>query len=77
MDKIETTKTILDSISILNVLGTIIALLPPLAALFSIVWSVIRITETDTYKNWRKNRKRKYCVCGEKNDKGSKSRRSN
>ena len=37
--------------------------------LFSIIWSVIRIAETDTYKKEKKLRKRKYCVFGEKKKK--------
>ena len=44
----ESTKQVIDVISFGTVLGTISAILPPLSALFTIVWVGIRIWETDT-----------------------------
>ena len=44
----EPTKQVIDVISFGTVLGTISAILPPLSALFTIVWVGIRIWETDT-----------------------------
>ena len=44
----EPTKQIIDTLSFATVLGTISAILPPLSALFTIVWVSIRIWETDT-----------------------------
>ena len=48
----ETAKNIADALSILTVIGTLIDMLPSLAALISIVWSVIRIYETKTVQGW-------------------------
>lgn len=44
----ETTKTIVDAASIATMLGALGSILPPLAALFTIVWTGIRIYETNT-----------------------------
>lgn len=44
----DATKNIIDFASIATMLGTIGAILPPLAALFTIVWTAIRIYETKT-----------------------------
>lgn len=44
----ETTKHVVDALSIVTVVGTLVQLLPAVAALFTIVWTAIRIYETDT-----------------------------
>jgi hypothetical protein len=44
----ESTKHILDTASIATALGTVMQLLPAIAALFTIVWTLIRIYETKT-----------------------------
>tara|TARA_B100000683_G_C12356094_1_gene501058 strand:+ start:468 stop:674 length:207 start_codon:yes stop_codon:yes gene_type:complete len=44
----ESTKQVIDVISFGTVLGTISAILPPLSALFTIIWVGIRIWEADT-----------------------------
>lgn len=44
----DTTKHILDALSVVTVVGTLIQMLPSIAALFTIVWTGIRIYETDT-----------------------------
>ena len=44
----ENTKHIIDFASIATVLGTLVEMLPSIAALFTIVWTAIRIYETDT-----------------------------
>ena len=54
----ETTKQVIDTLSFATVLGTISAILPPLSALFTIVWVGIRIWETDTVQELT-GRKRK------------------
>ena len=51
-DHHETSKTIVDAVSLMTVAGTLTDMLPAIAALFSIVWSAIRIWETDTVKGW-------------------------
>ena len=53
----ETIKHAVDGLSIVTVLGTLAEILPALAALFSLVWSLIRICETETVQNWLKRRK--------------------
>ena len=44
----ESTKTFIDGLSVVTVVGTIGEMLPPLAALFTLVWTAIRIYETKT-----------------------------
>ena len=44
----ESTKTFVDALSVVTVVGTIGEVLPPLAALFTLVWTAIRIYETKT-----------------------------
>ena len=44
----ESTKTHIDGLSVVTVIGTIGELLPPMAALFTLVWTAIRIYETKT-----------------------------
>lgn len=54
----ETTKQVIDGISVFTMLGTLGSILPPIAALFTIVWTSIRIWETDTVQELA-GRKRK------------------
>jgi hypothetical protein len=49
----EPTKHIVDALSIVTVLGTLVEFLPSIAAAFTIIWTGIRIWETDTVKKWR------------------------
>jgi len=53
----EATKHIIDFASVVTVLGTLADMLPAIAALFTIVWTAIRIYETKTVQGWlgRKN----------------------
>jgi FtsH-binding integral membrane protein len=44
----ETAKTTVDAISIVTVVGTLAEVLPAVAALFTIIWTALRIYETDT-----------------------------
>ena len=53
----EHTKHIIDWASIATVLGTLMNFLPTIAALWSIIWSTIRIYETKTVQNWLAARK--------------------
>jgi hypothetical protein len=48
----ETAKQAADALSIATVLGTLMSWLPAVAALASLVWSLIRIYETQTVQNW-------------------------
>jgi len=49
----ESAKQIVDVMSVGTMLGTLGAILPPMSALFTIVWVGIRIWETDTVQGWR------------------------
>lgn len=44
----ETAKHVVDALSLMTVVGTLIELLPAVAALFTIIWTAIRIYETAT-----------------------------
>lgn len=46
----ETTKHVVDVLSVATVVGTLVDMLPSIAALFTIVWTAIRIIETDTVR---------------------------
>ena len=47
-DHHDTGKYIVDALSIFTVVGTLTQMFPAIAALFTIVWTGIRIYETDT-----------------------------
>ena len=47
-ETMESVKHGVDALSIATVLGTLANLLPAIAALFTIIWTAIRIYETDT-----------------------------
>ena len=47
----ETAKTAGDALSIVTVVGTLAEVLPAVAALFTIVWTALRIYETETVQN--------------------------
>ncbi len=44
----EGAKHIGDAVSVVTVIGTLAQILPSIAALFTIVWTSVRIYETDT-----------------------------
>lgn len=44
----ETTKHVVDAVSVVTVVGTLVDKLPAVAAVFTIVWTMIRIWETET-----------------------------
>jgi hypothetical protein len=48
----DATKQIIDFASIATVLGTLADMLPAIAAVFTIVWTGIRIYETKTVQRW-------------------------
>lgn len=50
----ESVKHILDGVSILTVLGTLSSLLPSIAAVLSIIWTLVRLYESKTIQNWLK-----------------------
>lgn len=51
MNVSEGTKHALDGVSVITVVGTLADVLPALAALFTIIWTAIRIWETDTIQS--------------------------
>ena len=48
----ESTKQLLDATSIFTAVGTFFSWLPHLAAIFTIIWTGIRIYETKTVQSW-------------------------
>lgn len=48
----ETAKYALDALSVVTVVGTLVDMLPSIAAIFTIVWTAIRIYETDTVQGF-------------------------
>lgn len=55
----EGTKHVLDGLSVITVLGALVDILPAVAALFTIVWTGIRIYETKTIQDLINRAKRK------------------
>lgn len=51
-DLSDNAKHLIDFASIATVLGTLADMLPSIAALFTIVWTSIRIYETKTVQGW-------------------------
>lgn len=47
----ETVKHVVDGLSVVTVIGTLVEILPSIAAAFTIIWTIIRIWETDTVQN--------------------------
>ena len=45
-------KHTIDTISIVTVIGTLIDMLPPVAALLTIVWTCINLYESKTVQGW-------------------------
>jgi len=58
----ETVKYVIDGVSFLTVVGTLAEMLPAVAAIFTIVWTAIRIWETKTVQGWLGNKKAKDAV---------------
>jgi len=52
LDQHEVTKHAVDALSIITVLGTLMETLPAIAALFTIIWTAIRIWETKTVQKF-------------------------
>lgn len=48
----EAIKHVVDALSLVTVIGTLVDMLPSIAAIFTIVWTAIRIYETDTVQSW-------------------------
>lgn len=56
-DHHESVKNAVDAASVVTVVGTLMDVLPAIAALFTIIWTLIRIWETETVqKLWSKLR---------------------
>jgi hypothetical protein len=52
LDGHDTLKYAIDAASFFTVVGTMVSMLPAIAALFTIIWTVIRIYETKTVQRW-------------------------
>lgn len=55
-EALEAAKHALDAVSFITVVGTLVDVLPSIAALFTIIWTAFRIWETETVREWT-NRK--------------------
>lgn len=51
-DHSEAVKQAVDAASVVTVVGTLMDVLPAIAAIFTIVWTAIRIWETKTVQDW-------------------------
>ncbi len=58
-DDPETAKHVVDAFSIGTVIGTLAGILPSVAAIFTIIWTSIRIYETETVQRILRRRARK------------------
>jgi len=56
----DTAKSVVDVVSVATVVGTLVQLLPAVAALLTIAWTIIRIYETETVQK----------MLGKRNDNG-------
>ena len=54
LDQHEATKHAVDALSVITVVGTLMETLPAIAALFTIIWTAIRIWETKTVQTFMK-----------------------
>ena len=52
-------KTTMDTISVFTVIGTLMDILPPIAALLTIVWTCINIYESATFQKFLARFKKK------------------
>ena len=50
-NNIEVAKNVVDAVAVGTVAGSLMGWLPPLAALLTIIWTSIRILETNTVKS--------------------------
>lgn len=57
-EQTEAAKHAVDALSVVTVIGALIDMLPSIAAVFTIVWTGIRIYETETVQNWLKKGKK-------------------
>ena len=59
---VEHAKQVVDGISMATVVGALVDLLPAIAAVFTIVWTGIRIYETKTVQKWLGKDKKRIIV---------------
>ena len=59
---VEHVKQVVDGISMSTVVGALVDLLPAIAAIFTIVWTGIRIYETKTVQKWLGKDKKRIIV---------------
>jgi hypothetical protein len=52
----DTVKQFVDGLSLVTVVGTLVDVLPAIAAIFTIIWTAIRIWETNTVQGWMKGK---------------------
>ena len=59
---VEHAKQVVDGLSMATVVGALVDLLPAIAAVFTIVWTGIRIYETKTVQKWLGKDKKRIIV---------------
>ena len=59
---VEHAKQVVDGLSMATVIGALVDLLPAIAAIFTIVWTGIRIYETKTVQKWLGKDKKRIIV---------------
>jgi hypothetical protein len=59
---VEHAKQVVDGLSMATVVGALVDLLPAIAAIFTIVWTGIRIYETKTVQKWLGKDKKRIIV---------------
>lgn len=64
----ESTKHVVDAASVVAVTGALIGYLPALAALFTIIWTGIRIFETHTIQRFLNHFRKKKVVLKDRTD---------
>lgn len=56
-EQVEASKQVLDGLSVMTAIGALVNMLPSIAALFTIVWTALRIYESSTVQGWLARRR--------------------
>lgn len=58
-EQAEAAKHVVDGLSVMTVIGALVNILPSIAALFTIIWTALRIYESPTVQGWLARRRDK------------------
>lgn len=56
-EQAEAAKHVVDGLSVMTVIGALVNILPSIAALFTIIWTALRIYESPTVQGWLARRR--------------------